>query len=151
MVKTIRASFDNGVFEPLEPVELPEGIEATVTVEAPPDGGTHRRYRGVSARRRQLERNDAGRRGADPQHLPGSAAKPLASDVFGEQESASEAPLTRYLLTLRRLAGRLKTIQHGLYLSQRYSCFAHNFMGKPQSKHQPQRSDEGESTRFDRM
>ena len=41
MRKTIRAKFKGGLIEPLEPVDLPEGRELTVTVEeeAPPPKG----------------------------------------------------------------------------------------------------------------
>jgi len=35
MIKTIRARFSKGVFEPLERVEVPEGKEFTVTIDIP--------------------------------------------------------------------------------------------------------------------
>jgi len=37
MVRTIRAKFANGVFEPLEPTAVAEGAEVMITISTPSD------------------------------------------------------------------------------------------------------------------
>jgi len=41
MVRTIKAKFANGVFEPLEPTVLAEGAEVMITISTPSDRPTN--------------------------------------------------------------------------------------------------------------
>lgn len=43
-MKTIRATFSNGIIKPLEKLEYPEGKELTVTIEEEPETVSKERY-----------------------------------------------------------------------------------------------------------
>lgn len=48
MTTTVKATYTNGVLAPLEPLDLKEGEQVTVSIEAPPDGAAAGEARGES-------------------------------------------------------------------------------------------------------